>query len=123
MGSEPDSEFINNCLEYYENKHFILDGGKYNIIPNTTIIIDMLLKRNLVCNNTFQVLSNYLYVYPRTYFSAKIYETGELEITNDTYTVHHFAGSWHPWWTKVLLKFWLPFKTRFPKLASLLNKK
>ena len=27
-------------------------------------------------------------------------DTGKLEITENTYTIHHFDGSWLNWWGK-----------------------
>lgn len=35
-------------------------------------------------------------VYPPEYFCPMNYETGELIITNNTYSIHHYSGSWIP---------------------------
>lgn len=39
--------------------------------------------------------SDTIAVFPNEFFSPKSYETGEINITENTYSVHHFAASWH----------------------------
>ena len=34
-------------------------------------------------------------IYPTEYFCPKDYETQEIIITPNTYTIHHYTASWH----------------------------
>ncbi|MBQ7220121.1 MAG: hypothetical protein IJS28_03990 [Synergistaceae bacterium] len=46
-------------------------------------------------NNTKQTIKGYT-IYPQEFFYPKSYSTGETKLTDNTYTIHHFAGSWVP---------------------------
>ena len=51
-------------------------------------------KYNLANVNSVQVLNCDLVVYPSEYFSPKNYSTMKMEITNNTYAIHHYEGMW-----------------------------
>ena len=53
-----------------------------------------MLKVGLKQNNKFQIINDYLYIYPKDYFCPKSYKTNEINITENTFCIHHFAGSW-----------------------------
>ena len=42
-----------------------------------------------------------IFVLPYDYFSPKSYVTGKIEKTNNTYSIHHFAGTWLPWYCRM----------------------
>ena len=41
----------------------------------------------------------------------------------NTYSIHHFAGTWQPIWKKTLLYLWVPLSVKFPHLAAWLKQK
>ena len=47
-----------------------------------------------------------VWIYPRCYFNPKDYETGKMTITENTYSIHHFAASWHPWYAVLENNIW-----------------
>ena len=49
--------------------------------------------------------------------------TKKIVITENTYSIHHFAGTWQPGWKKTLLYLWVPFSIKFPRLAAWLKQK
>ena len=57
-------------------------------------------------------------LFPHDYFSPKNYVSKKIRLTKNTYSVHHFAGTWQPWWKKLLLYFWVPFSIKFPYIAK-----
>lgn len=57
------------------------------------------------------------------YFSPKNYVTKKIVITENTYSIHHFAGTWQPGWKKTLLYLWVPLSIKFPRLAAWLKQK
>ena len=51
-------------------------------------------KYDIELNNTFQIFGNNNAIFPFEYFCAKSTEDGKIKKTDNTYTIHHFAGSW-----------------------------
>jgi len=47
-------------------------------------------------NNKFQEKEGYVTFYPSEFFCPKSYVTGSIELTKNTYCIHHFAKSWIP---------------------------
>lgn len=94
MAAEKNSIWIKDLLKYYEGKSFIDNQGQPTLIPNTNIITAMMEDKGFILNNRKQEKENYVTFYPDDFFCAKSSETGELMITSNTYTIHHFAGSW-----------------------------
>ena len=43
---------------------------------------------------SYQVLKENVKIYPKDYFCPKSWKTGKIEITKETYAIHHFNGSW-----------------------------
>lgn len=83
MGASPNANWVKKCLDFYENRHFINKDGSFNTRPLPRIIYSVL-KEDL---NAMEIFSN-------EFLTAKSYYTGEYNITPNTYTIHHFAGSW-----------------------------
>lgn len=95
MASSKGNLFIKELLNYYTNKHFVLEDGKLDLTTNVEIITRYAKKHGLVLNNTEQTIENYTF-FPCEYFCPKDSRTLNINITNNTYTIHHFAGSWMP---------------------------
>ena len=99
FGAEKGHPFIKECLEYYENRHFIRSYNE-NLHPNLrfdmTVIpmLQMALAHNYgfdwnPLKNELQVLSNGIHVYPFQYFDRPCYEG-----IKDVVCIHRVAQSW-----------------------------
>ena len=99
MGSCRDNEWIKYLLSYYDNKAFKLVDGNYDTTTNVTTITKMTKdKYDIRLDGTFQVFGNNNALFPFEYLCAKDLLDGNIKKTKNTYTVHHFAGSWlTPW--------------------------
>ena len=125
IGAEAGCEWIMKCLDYYEGKNFIDSQGRPNtrvlpsiikeIITSNYDIAEVLSPDNIILDNSK------VFILPCDYFSPKNYVTKKIKITNNTYSVHHFAGTWQPFWKRWLLFLWVPFSVKFPKIASFLK--
>lgn len=96
MATEYENKWIEKLLKYYNDKHFNIDKktNSYNMIPNTQIITEITLENyKFIPNNTYQELSD-VTLYPTDYFCPKEWWTGNINITDNTYTIHHFNASW-----------------------------
>lgn len=93
MASVKNNQIINEFLRYYNNKSFILENGNFDTTTNVTIMTNILLKKGLVPNNSLQTICDFT-LYPSEYFCPKDLETGDINLTKNSYTIHHFNGSW-----------------------------
>lgn len=97
MASEPKNQWYKEQLDYYKDKKFSLNEVEEKHITNVDIITRISVeKHGLILNNNYQVLKYGMAIYPMDYFCAKSPSTGKIAVTNNTYTIHHFAGSWVP---------------------------
>lgn len=95
MASEKGLKWIDELIKYYDKKPFVRWNGRLNKTPNTLIISRIFSKKKgVVLNNSYQVYDNQLHLFPKDFFCPKSYKTGEIELTKNTYCIHHFAGSW-----------------------------
>ena len=96
MASEANHSWIKELLSYYNDRPFILSDGSYDKTTNTkTITYTTIDKYGWIPRNNHQVLREDLNIYPFDFFCAKSFETGQIKSTKNTYTIHHFSGSWH----------------------------
>lgn len=83
MGATAEAAWLKKCLNYYKDRHFVNPDGSFNTRPLPRIIYSVL-KDDL---KSMEIFTNEV-------LTAKSYYTGEYNITDKTYTIHHFAGSW-----------------------------
>ncbi len=99
----PGLRLYKEILDYYDGIHFIKDG-----VPDTTT----------VCVHVTEILKKYGYdehreeiqevagitIYPPEYFCPQNYVTGEMKITENTHSIHHYAETWHTKWENKISK-------------------
>lgn len=94
MGAEKNHPWIKLLLDYYNDRHFIVNG-KMDLTTNVQIICALTrIFYDVKINDTYQELKDGLVFYPHDWFCPKNYVTEEIESTKNTHTIHHFAGSW-----------------------------
>ena len=94
MGCEKEFELFKEFLDYYTDRSFIKENGELDTTTNVRIMNNILRKYGLVSNNELQVV-NKLTIYPKTYFCPLTFNSSESDFSDNTYTIHHFSGSWH----------------------------
>ena len=95
IGVEKEHPWIKDLLDDYSERKFILPDGSYDKTPNTQTITKITIaKYGWDSKNTHQVLNEGLTIFPFDVFCAKDYKTGKVHATDNTYTIHHFSGSW-----------------------------
>lgn len=93
MASKKNNNWIKKILDYYEDRHFIVNG-KIDYTTNVILITDITKKYyGLKQNNKYQDLNDVVF-YPKEYFCPKNNLTGEINLTDNSYCIHHFDGSW-----------------------------
>lgn len=94
MASEKGGKWAKDNLDYYNNRHFVLPDGNFDLTTNVTTITNYMLNHGLQQNNTFQDFPNLITFYPKDYFCPISLKDFKLYKTQNTACIHHFAGSW-----------------------------
>jgi mannosyltransferase OCH1-like enzyme len=92
LGSVKGTTLFNEVLEKYSKRHFVIN----NKMDETTVpsfFTEILLNYGLVQNGKFQKVNDFV-VYPKFYFAPIDEITMKLNISEETFTIHHYAGSW-----------------------------
>lgn len=93
IGSEPGLKWIKDVLAYYDEHVFVKEDGTLDMTANPTIFSRIFESNGLVSNGKMQIYNDELHVFPVDYF-APLSSTRVLRITDNTYCIHHFAGTW-----------------------------
>ena len=95
LAASKNNSWIKYLLTYYENRKFKKEDNKYDFTTNVETITRMTKEKyNIKLNNTFQVFDDNNVLFPFDYFCAKDLMDGKIKKTDNTYTIHHFKGSW-----------------------------
>lgn len=94
MGAKTKNKWIELNLKYYEDKNFIKEDGSYDLTTNVFHITEISKQMGFKGGDKFTTFGDGVAIYPFEYFCAKDHRTGKITITENTYTIHHFAGTW-----------------------------
>lgn len=90
----PKFEPLKSILSYYDNRHFISLRGKLEYKTVVLIVTDILLDRGGIIEHDKVSTLMGINLYPEEYFNPKSLQTGKITITDNTRSIHHFAGTW-----------------------------
>ncbi|MDO4466485.1 MAG: glycosyltransferase [Bacillota bacterium] len=87
------NKVIEAMLSDYNNIHFVDEKGNMDLTPCPIRNTERLLEFGLIPNGSAQMIED-IKIYPFEYFCG--YDTANMHpyITENTYTVHHYAGTW-----------------------------
>lgn len=85
LGGEPKASWLFDSLDYYNGRRFIKPDGLFEDKPLPYILY------NIIESKHPYIMSDVL---PFDFLTAKDLSTLKVVRTNNTYTIHHFAGSW-----------------------------
>lgn len=100
IASTPQAKWLRILMEGYETRRFI-KAGQMDLTTNVEFITNYFEGLGLQKNGEMQSVLG-VQIYPPEIFSPKSWDTGKYEITENTVTVHHFAGTWHSRSTRML---------------------
>ena len=85
--------YFQQMVNYYSHHHYVGWNGKNtgNITAQATMFLDYSHKE--VLEGGIVSVSN-LFIYPIEYFCPLNYYTGEMNMTENTRTIHHYMASW-----------------------------
>ena len=96
MASEKGGKWVKENLAYYCNRHFLKEDGTMDLTTNVVTLTNYMLSLGLKQDNTFQDFPDLVTFYPKDYFCPKSHADGKIRLSENSYTIHHFAGSWVP---------------------------
>lgn len=113
FGVQKHSPWMKACLDYYDTRVFVNEDGSFNVQPLPGVI-KRCLERNgyKLCKvvnlqEAERMMDDCeIPVFPFEYFSPKNHVNGKIYNTPKTVTIHHFAGSWLPWYFRMEQRFW-----------------
>ena len=93
IGTEKNNPILSMLLSKYENIHFVNRRGAFS----TTIVktcSELMNKMPYEIDQSGVAIFKNINVFPQEFFSPKNYETGELNLTENTRSIHHYAATW-----------------------------
>lgn len=100
LGCNPGLGLYKQIIDFYSSLHFINNNNSYNLTTVVQYTTDILIKNGLEIKHGIQKVGE-IYIYPKEYFNP-ISQNFKLQITDNTVSIHHYAGSWLP--KKAILK-------------------
>ena len=93
LGGAPGLGLYKEILEFYNTIHFKNLDGSYNLNTVVQYVTDILKRHGFVEEDKKQTIAG-VTIYPSDYFDPMNCETGEIKITQNTVSIHHYACSW-----------------------------
>lgn len=94
LGAIPGLSLYKDLLDLYATLRFSEEKGKLNLKTVVDYTTEILSKYGLMNAKELQQVAG-IWIYPKEYFNP-ISHVNELKITNNTYSIHHYAGTWLP---------------------------
>lgn len=98
FAAPPKDPVVRSLLDVYENRHFKMTNGSFDVTPcpasNTVPLIELGLVIGKDSHKRIQQIGD-MVVYPSDYFCPISWDDKSyINITNNTYSIHHFSSSW-----------------------------
>lgn len=102
FGAAKGQQWIGDCLKHYEDRHFINANGEMDMKPLPEVVWSVLSSNGYTLRDVDNIIeaqlvgSKEIPVFPYDYFSPKNLYTMEVTVTDNTYSIHNYKGSWSP---------------------------
>lgn len=94
LGVCPGNDLYREILDSYEEERFLRADGSNDLTTVVIRVTSILAKHGLHPSNDVQNVGGVL-IYPAEYFNPKDYWTGNVILTGNTRSIHHYKASWH----------------------------
>lgn len=93
VGAEPGNSVIKGMMDAYHERKFLKEDNTCDLTPCPEINTEYLKTLGLKQNDKRQRIKD-MEIFPTEYFCPKHILTGVISVTENTYSIHHFNGSW-----------------------------
>lgn len=102
IGAEKGCDWIKQCLDYYTNRTFVKKDGSLDIRKLPEIMDQQIRQlkplRILSLEESLNIrhsdMQKEVLEFNDAFFSPKVFDSREVEITPYTYAIHHYQNSW-----------------------------
>lgn len=102
IGAEKGCDWIKQCLDYYQNRAFLKADGSLDIRKLPEIMVEQIRTikpvRVLSLEESLNIrkmdMQKEVLEFNDVFFSPKVFDSREVEITPYTYAIHHYQNSW-----------------------------
>lgn len=122
LGAVPQMAIYKEILEDYQQRHFFSEAKQQNLTTVVEIVSHIFERYNFNTQNNKIQKINDVTIYPPEYFCPKRPGDAFINVTENTYTIHHFDGSWMPPKQKFKKKFILFLEKHLPGAVPVLVK-
>lgn len=95
FGSEQGHPLLREMMEDYREIPFVLEDGSYDLLSCPVRNTEAFLRHGLRQDNSMQTLEGDVRILPSDYLNPKDWKTGEIRLTQNTLSIHHFSASWY----------------------------
>lgn len=95
FGSEQGHPLLQEIMEDYREIPFLLEDGSYDLLSCPVRNTAAFLRHGLRQDNSLQTLEGDVRILPSDYLNPKDWKTGEIRLTENTLSIHHFSASWY----------------------------
>ncbi|MDE6152189.1 MAG: glycosyl transferase [Prevotella sp.] len=109
LGVSRELSLVKKMLDMYEGRHFVYEQVMKNQITVVHIATQVLLECGLRPVPGIQNVAD-VWIYPSEYFCPIKVTTGRMHLTENTRTIHHYAGTWtnRKFSLKAIVRSWMP---------------
>lgn len=93
LAATPGLAVYGEILDSFAASHFVMSDGSLDRTTIVTRSTQVLLKHGLKNESGIQQICG-IWIYPSEYFNPKDFLTGQVYITENTRSIHHFNMSW-----------------------------
>lgn len=93
LGCEKGHTFFKECVDYYKSKRFLSSDGTSDFTTIVEHITSLLKTKGLKPTNQIQTLDS-ITIYPKEYFCPFDNNTGVMNKTKNTHSIHWYSMSW-----------------------------
>ena len=102
IGAEKGCDWVKQCLDYYDNRSFVKSDGSLDIRKLPEIMVEQISRlkplRVLSLDDSLRIrqldMLQEVLVFNDAFFSPKVFDSREVELTPYTYAIHHYQNSW-----------------------------
>lgn len=94
LGAKAGLSLYKEVLDYYEKIHFIKEDNLLNPVTVVTCVTNILCRYGFKGNGKIEKIKG-ITIYPVEYFCPLNYNTGIMNIVENTHSIHHYVASWH----------------------------
>ncbi|WP_305156530.1 glycosyltransferase family 32 protein [uncultured Muribaculum sp.] len=93
LGAPTGLNLYRMLIESYKHRDFLSSDGNYNLTTIVKYTTDLLVEEGFKAINKIQTIKD-VTIYPKEYFNPLNDNTGRLDITSDTHSIHWYSKTW-----------------------------